>query len=701
MGMDSHANDLFSLPEFEQQDELLSLAPVSRDVESQVPNPVAHVRLDLAQPHLDRPFDYEVPAKFASVPVGAKVIVEVGARKVEGYIVSRDSATKVAGRLRPIHRVVSNLPLLSPEVERLCVAVGERYVSPVADCLRLAIPQRHARAEKAFLELPGVEHREWDEPVDIGPLEEYDAGGALISHISRGERVNGVCQVRAGDRVGEILVPAIKAALHAGRGILVVVPTPAHVHTLAARISERLPGEPVATMVSEYDHARRYSEFLSVREGRARIVVGTRSAAWAPVQNLGLVVVVDDLHSALAEPRSPYIHARDLLVLRSDLEDASFLGLTYGPSIALEALVESVWAEPIRPAAAFLAQATPRIVDANSFAYEGSAWSRMPSSVFSVVREGLEHGPVLMVVPRTGYVPLVACQRCRELATCSECGGQLQIPAPDAAPKCTVCAREEPHFRCQNCGGTQIRAARLGSHRTAQEIGRAFRSVNIHISGVGESVAEVDSKPRIVVSTPGVEPAAAGGYAAGVILDAGYLLRSTRLDAESYFLRTVAHTAARIRPRTDGGKLLVVGDVPNELVRVAQSWDFGSWAREQLAEREVLGQPPTMTWVEVTGPWDQVRTYLSSLRALASEAGLPLGDADAPLDVILQGGVHDLIPGMSVLGPNATKSGDSQLYLRFANEDAGSRLAVIRSALNSVAIDRSAPKVRIRVKPAL
>ncbi|MDP9800027.1 primosomal protein N' (replication factor Y) [Arcanobacterium wilhelmae] len=688
-GMD----DLFTLGDAQAQEQLLALEPVHRTLTGEVESPVAHVRLDMPQPHMDRIFDYEIPKKFNSVRVGARVVVPVGQRKVDAFIVARDSVTTVAGALRPISRVYSDVPVLSPEVLRLCEQIAARQAAPVSDCLRLAIPQRHARTEKEFDESLAPRFPLRTQKAQMGIWGEYAGGEALFSHLAEGGRYIASVRIAPGHRLIGLISPVIEASLAVGKSALVVVPTPATAHALAQQLSDL--GEPVATMVAQSDHAARYQQFLAVRFGHARIVVGTRNAAWAPVENLGCVVMVDEHHSAMREPRSPYVHVREILSTRSELEGCAFIALSYAPSLPLAAtrnvdqIVPRVWNH----------SSAPHILNAADFAFESAPWSRMPSSLFAVVREGLESGPVLVVVPRAGYIPVVACARCRNIAQCTECGGTLGIDSPDAPPRCSTCGQPADPFVCRHCGFTKLRAVRIGSNRTAQEIGRAFRDVPIHFPRVGAPPAPIDSKPRIVVSTPGAEPSLVGGYSAGVIIDSGYLLHSAHLDAHTYFLRSLAHTAARIRTRRDGGKLLIVGNAPRELVQLVDApWD--EWQAEQLRERASLGQPPLSVWCEVTGQWDDLRRFLATLRNRALASGLAM-ESEVPLEAVLTGGAHGVIPGMSVLGPQPAKGNNLTVFLRFEEADRVQRTALIAAALREVAADHSAPSVRVKVDSML
>ena len=162
---------LGELPAAEEQAGLLDVARAEREVVGEVRSPVAHVHVLLRQPHLDKVFDYLVPASMdSSAVVGARVVVDVGAHRASGFIVGRDSTSEAAGRLRPLRRVVSALPVLTPEVYGLCVDAAARCAGSAADLLSLAVPERHARAEKAHLAAHGGDIR-----ADRLAVESYEA----------------------------------------------------------------------------------------------------------------------------------------------------------------------------------------------------------------------------------------------------------------------------------------------------------------------------------------------------------------------------------------------------------------------------------------------------------------------------------------------------------------------------------------------
>src|SRR5699024_8700913 len=134
-------------------------------------------------------------------------------------------------------------------------------------------------------------------------------------------------------------------------------------------------------------------------------------------------------------------------------------------------------------------------------------------------------------------------------------GGPLATsgPAELAEVRCRWCARAAHDaagtWQCPHCGTRRFRAGRIGSHRTAEELGRAFPGVPVLVSGRAAGIAAgVDSAPRLVIATPGAEPPAAGGYQAVICLDAALLTNRPELGASVEALRRWLRAAALVRP---------------------------------------------------------------------------------------------------------------------------------------------------------
>ncbi|WP_129339663.1 primosomal protein N', partial [Cellulomonas endophytica] len=590
--------------------------------------PVARVAVDVPPHHLDRPFEYAVPATMAAAArPGVRVRVRFGGGEVDGYVLGRVATAEHEGDLLPLRRVVSPDPVLTPEVLRLARAVADRYAGTLADVLRLAVPTRHARTEA---EDPSPSSDGGGAAPAAGPAHPdapawaaYRGGPAFLGHVARGSAPRAVWTALpgpAGEDWPDAVAQAVQACVTSGRTALVVVPDARDVDRVLGALEGLPEGATAVRLVAEDGPAARYRAFLAARDGRARVVVGTRASAFAPLPDLGLAVVWDDGDPLHGEPRAPYPHVREVLALRSELEGCALLVGGTGRTVEAQALVASGWAHEVAADRATVRARVPRVAALTSteLAREGpAAAARLPTPAWRTLRDGLARGPVLVQVPRAGYVPVVACGRCREAARCTACHGPLGLDGADAVPACRWCGRLATGWRCSACGHGALRSVRVGSERTAEELGRAFPGVRVVVSGAraaGGVLARVPDRPALVVATPGAEPVAEDGYAAAVLLDAAVASAGSGLRAAQDALRRWTAAAALVRPAGRGGLVQLVGDGAERPTQALVRWDPAGLAARELAEREELALPPAVRTAAVTGGRRAVASLLAHAR---------------------------------------------------------------------------------------
>ena len=682
------------------RDALVPPDPEPADVHQQlaqsgVPYPVARVRLDNTLPHLDRTFDYQVPAELSEDAVpGARVRVRFGSQRVTGFIAERAKTTDVVKGLQPLLAVLSRIPAVSAEIFDLAEALADRYASTVANVLRLAVTSRVASLDKqytqflpSFSELMGLPQESDDtddtagdaaeentsetatkdgsdtghEPQEETPEEASASDSSPLTDDIRGFLLGGfapyqlhplVAQVSAEDSRAfadyengtefledvaagsparavmnvlpahpefdwaELLAIAVVTAAANGRGALAVAPDQKTLDRLESALKRRVPtGAYVRLSSSDKPHSR-YHAYLKARLGLVPIVIGTRAAAYAPVANLGLVVCWDDGDASLVERRSPYCHARDVLLLRAQATDAAALFAGYAMSSESARLVRTRWASHVRASRTAVHEFSPRIFSTgNDYQLARdplAAVARIPRLAFERARVALQHGPVLVQVARSGYVPSFSCQRCRMPARCNTCRGPLSLAAGASVPSCSWCGRLAQQWRCAECGYDQWRSGTVGALRTAEELGRAFRGVPV-ISSAGDHVrASVGAEPALVVATPGAEPVAFSGYAAALLLDADAMLRFDSLRAPEAALRRWFNAAALVRSAAQGGVVVTTAS-PSPVEQALVRWDPTWFALYELDERSQIGLPPAVRTAAITGTEDDVQAFLEEL----------------------------------------------------------------------------------------
>ena len=672
--------------------------------------PVARVAVDISLAHLDRPFDYLVPASMdeAAVP-GCRVRVRFAGQLVDGYLLERAQTSEHEGKLARLERVTSPEPVLTPEIFDLARAVADRYAGTLADVLRLAIPPRHATAERDAPRADGPREEVPKRP-EPGSWVRYPAGPAFLAGLAEGRPVRAAWSALPGPEwPAEIAIAAATTAA-AGRGVVIVVPDARDLDRVDAALTGVAQGQRIHVCLSaDLGPAERYRRWLAVRRGLVQVVAGTRAAMFAPVAELGLVVLWDDGDDLHAEPRAPYPNAREVLALRAHRTGAAALIGGFARTAELTQLVAGGWARPLAGRPEALRQAAPKVraaPDEAELARDAAAMTaRLPSLALRTARMALTGGarsalagearsavppgPVLVQVPRRGYLAAIACGRCRAQARCATCGGPLEIGGSHETPGCRWCGALAAAWTCARCGATRLRALVTGAARTAEELGRAFPGVPVRTSGGQHVLAVVPAEPALVIATPGAEPVAEEGYSAALLLDGWALLGRPSLRAAEEALRRWLNAAALVRP---AGSVVVLAEATLPAVQALIRWDPVTFSERELAERAELGFPPAVRMASVTGTPEAVAEFV--------------GAAELPAQAEVLGPVPQRGSGGGQSPPGAGGPGGSpppsagRALIRIGRRDG---LALAR-ALHAAQATRSARKdggvVRVQLDPA-
>ncbi|WP_342319802.1 primosomal protein N' [Corynebacterium mayonis] len=606
--------------------------------------PVARLLPLLGLAHLDREFDYLVTQKDSeAAQPGVRVRIRFGGRLVDAIVTSRESTSEHEGTLRFIERVISPAVVAPENVRSLVDALAQRYAGIRSDIYRSAIPARHVKAEETDRSSPWESLGQATEP-DLSAWTGYEFGQSFVDAVVAGKLARAAWQIAPGERwAGAVAALAAKVAIDGG-GALIVVPDQRDVDACEQALREVVGPRQITVLTSAQGPQARYSRYLSILCGQGRLVVGTRSAAFAPVQNLKLMVLLHDGDDNLVDPRAPYVHAREVMTTRCALEKVSLLIGAHSRTAEVQLLVESGWMHELVAPREVLRVRGPLIRAAgdSAFALERdprAGQARLPSVAFQVATQALRRGaPVLFQVPRTGYVRSLACGQCRTPARCRWCNGPLSLPhgGEAAAPSCGWCGRVDPAHVCPVCGSRRLRAVVLGTERTAEELGRAFPRTKVRTSW-GERI--LDSVPReamIVVATPGAEPRVAeGGYGAAVLLDTWALLARPDLRAVEDAFEKWCAAATLVEKRGDGGEVIVVADPALAPVQHLIRWDVVGHAALELEQRREARFPPAVHVAVVDGPRAALEDFFAHTQL--PEHAEKLGPVDMPAGVDVPG----------------------------------------------------------------
>ena len=603
-------------------------APACSCLDAEAPNgrTVAEVLLDSALPQLDHLFDYAVPDELAAdLRVGQRVRVPFRnqQRKAFGYVIRFTASSSFGGELSPIADIVSPVPQLTPDVWHLARAVADRAGGSAGDILRLAIPGRQVRVEKqhiAAAAAPPSEEADQAHADHTDHSELPDAeSGEIADRLVLGERLaltatHSPERLATGEWVGAWAIRLARVAMavkQTGRSAIVVLPDYRDQDQLQSALAA-FGAEGVVRVDARQSNAERYGSFLRALDREPRIIIGNRSAVYAPAYELGAILMWDDGDPVLAEPLAPYVHARDAALVRAEQSGAGLFFAAHARSAEVERLSLIGYVhDQVNP------PRRTRVIHADQSIAPDAFAGRVPDFAAKTIREGLRTGPVLVQVATPGYAPVSVCGDCGDLARCTACGGPIGFRTAGTAA-CRWCGQHAGGWACAGCGGNRLVERGMGSARTVEQFERQFRGFRVLLADGDNPRERVDARPAIVVATRGAEPLAAGGYRAVVLLDAERLLSLENLRAGEDCLRWWENAAALAAP--DGVCLMASGGGP--VVQAFVTGRLDEWLHSELRDRQALRYPPAVRVASVTGGSAQVDRALTALRSPDTLAGV-------------------------------------------------------------------------------
>ena len=611
---------------------------------------VVEVVVDTPVLHLDALYTYGLSQKQSEVcEVGNLLKIPFGKTITTGYVVEiRKRNSKDVG-IRGVLSILSSSPLLQPEIWKLIKSVAVRYCTNPSDLIRFAIPPRVANCEK--------------KAITVKPRQVLSAETNLLPKIY-GADIAKLDAIKNGAIVLPIAVDSFALIIEFILRKLQDGPTLVILPDLkdTTRLEEQLqnyPGINFTRFDSSMNKSDRYTAFLEILQGAKNLVIGNRSAIFAPLPNLQNIIVYNESDPSHFERRSPYTNTRDLALLRASSEKVALWFLDSSPSLELLRLVESKWLPFYVPSGEFLRKRNIGITSGDA------EYSR--KNVFTVIRKGLEKGPVLIVVAERGYFNSAICEQCSNQALCV-CGGKLVLSKASNPPQCSICNVSYPEWKCTWCNSTKFYKFIKGDERHAEEFGKAFPKVRVITSNGSLSQERIGTESCIIIATPGCEPITPEGYGAVVLLDGRAMFNRPylRSEEEARFRWLNALTLLR----NDGEIFLSLADSHPEVQSLLQQTPLKS-SRIELQNRKDLQLPPYTRFIEVQCDSKEISVIADQFR---SETSLKC----------------------EVLGPTQIDKENSKIILKATIED-GARLseAVYDLLRYRSAKGRKALKVRV------
>lgn len=594
--------------------------------------------------HLDRLFDYRIPAH-TTVVVGQLVRVRFSGRLVNGLVYDITDTSDYQGKLAYVERVISPVIMADASMRQLVEKIAHRYIGTRPEVLRLVLPHRHVGAEQIFFQTypealclgelginsenkpsddldssyfqPQIISKNPDNLYDTPVIASVvDAVKAWSRQSPNGENIS-----LARSRLMWLLHPeqdwktkillVVHTVLTTDNSVIILVPTHRHGTQLQLFLSQFY-SDPLCVFMGENaQRKKQYYNWLLVRYSIARIIIGMRSAIYAPAQNVDAIIMFDEGNELYSEQLVPYPHARVLATIRSLIDKSALIMMGYSRSPEAQALYEYNWASsystPLHEISSRVqVKALPEKYNEDPMLF----YQRIPSEAFHLVQQTLQDkAPVLVHVQHKGFSAALICNDCGSVVRCNVCGGPLEQRS-DHEFSCKWCNATSTEIKCLNCGSSSIRYTKPGAKRTAKELGAAFAPHKVVFSADDAIKRSITRNPCVVIATAGAEPEVDGGYGAVIFLDIYDALMRNDLRAEENVYRSIMNAMSLLSPQ---GKMLLSGTMDIPVVQSAVRRKSQTFAEQELAKRQDALFPPAVRLVSIDGNGQSILYFLSLL----------------------------------------------------------------------------------------
>jgi primosomal protein N' (replication factor Y) (superfamily II helicase) len=562
-----------------------------------------------------RPFTYEVPEE---VERGAVVQVPFGSSRRRGVVVEVGAQPPAGVEAAPIEKVVDAVP---PALVDLALWLADYYGSTPARALELVAP--HKRARRKERDAPALrEALEGEEPPRVLTGSQEQGVERIVAAMDGGTGSHFLLYGATGSGKTEVYLRACAAVLERGLGAIVLVPEIALTPQAVGRFCARF-GETIAILHSALTEAERRDERLRIASGEARIVVGARSAVFAPVRRLGLICIDEEHDPSYKQESDPRYDARTVAAKRAALEGAVAV---FGSATPRPESWERL--ERLELGGRVSGRLPPvRVVDLRRETYPLSA--PLLAELGAVAERGER---AILLLNRRGVAPALHCRACGTTIRCANCDVSLTLHGGGVL-RCHHCGASEPAPEtCARCGSADLARIGAGTQRLEQELEARIpelERIRLDADSVARPGGAAEALRRFAATESavliGTQMVAKGHHFAGVALaavvdaDTGLGLPDFRAEERTFQLLTqLAGRSGREAP----GKVVVQTFQPDaRAIRYAARHDVEGFLDGELERRRQLGYPPFRHLVRVVASGPDAAAPIRLLSELAGGMG--------------------------------------------------------------------------------
>ncbi len=521
------------------------------------------------------PFDYRVPDGM-SVREGVRVWVPFLSSRRVGYVVGVDTKSRFA-RLKDVLAVLDEAPILDGALLELTRRFAQYYGCSWGEAVETALPVALRRKTREKFEIR-----------DVPPADTPERGETTLCHDPGGQDT------------WPFIIRRVRETLQSGRGVIVLVPEASFFRKAKSALSRAAEASEIACLDKRLTSKKELAEWIKIKNGECRVALGTRSAVFAPMPRLGLIVVVDEDNLSYKQDQSPFYYVRHVADVRREIEAADIL---YTASVPTAEMMDAVQKKTVQY---HLCEGRDlpvlQLIDMTNYKPQRNLPVSFP--LRNQLEENLRDGKrSLLLINRRGFSDVTRCNKCGNIVRCERCGVSLAYLFSKKKLVCHRCEQEQDlPEQCPQCQSPYLRSFGTGVEKVASELARIFPQA--WIQRFDRETEASPKKADIIVATTAVLK----------ILEELDVDLAAVLDLDAQLNRADFRSAQRafsllVKLRQNVKDRLVVQTHSRDAycLKAATDMDFKKFYREELSLRKDAGFPPFGHLVSVVlrGPDEQ------------------------------------------------------------------------------------------------
>ncbi|MBE6030500.1 MAG: primosomal protein N' [Clostridiales bacterium] len=581
------------------------------------------VIIDNKTKHTDNLYTYACP--FDEVKEGQKVYVTFGKgdRPKEAYVFNvKDSLEKELKNIKEVKALDKDI-VLTHEMLETALFMKRRYLCNTIDALKCFTPAG-SPLKSGKKRKPPFEGREGEDNfVSELTQEQKNAMNEIIPCITDERHELFLIHGVTGSGKTEVYMRTVDEVLKKGKTAIMLVPEISLTKQIIDRFFGRFGHENIAVLHSKLGPGERYDEWMRIRRGEARIVIGARSAVFAPLENIGAIIIDEEHESSYKSDTTPKYETIEIAIKRAKQHNAVVIAGSATPSVITSVRADAGIYKRITMKERYNSVLLPEVetVDMRDELMKGNR-SVLSESLYEEMSRCLEEKKqVILFLNRRGYAPFVSCRECGYVVKCEDCGISMVYHRDENALVCHYCGRKvKLPEKCPECGSKYIRYFGAGTEKLEEEVERLFPDAGIarldldtiKTKGSIDRILN-DFKKRKTDILIGTQLVAKGLDFENVglvgIIAADITLNIPDFRASERTFQLITQAAGRAGRGDERGRVIIQTYSPEHYaIQAAAAQDYDEFFEKEKTLRHALGYPPYCDMIQVVVSADDETT---------------------------------------------------------------------------------------------